>query len=64
MTLLRTKVWPWVDMALLKWCCVLVGMVVGACFPEVVRAYVWAFAAAAVLLGIRPTIAYFGGDPS
>lgn len=64
MRLLRTKVWSWVDLVLLKWCCVLVGMIAGAYFSEVVRSYVWIFAAAALLLGIRPTLAYFGGDPS
>ncbi len=59
MKLLRTKIWNWWDIALLKWCCILLGMIAGAYFNEVVKQYVWMFAVVAILLAIRPAITYF-----
>jgi len=60
--LLRTKVWSAVDISLLKWCCILVGMIVGAYLADVTKRYVWFFVVAAVLLGIKPAISYFSGN--
>lgn len=59
MKLLRTKIWRWCDIGLLKWCCILLGMVAGAYFNDVVMKYVWVILAAALLLAIRPVIVYF-----
>lgn len=62
MKLFRTKVWPAFDIALLKWCCILLGMIAGACLADFTKQHVWLFAAAAVLLGIKPAVSYFRDD--
>ncbi len=59
MGLLKTKVWTWYDIGLLKWCVLLFGMVAGALLHEYVRQYIWLILAVAVLLAVRPTLAYF-----
>jgi len=59
MKLLRTKIWNWWDISLLKWCSALFGMVVGAYFHDIVMQNVWVFLVAATLLAISPTITYF-----
>ncbi|MBK5273979.1 MAG: hypothetical protein JJE30_02855 [Desulfuromonadales bacterium] len=59
MKLLRTKTWNWWDISLLKWCCLMYGMIVGAYFHEYVMQYVWVVLVAAMILTIRPAIAYF-----
>jgi len=62
MKLLRTKVWRWQDIAMLKWCCILIGMMAGAYLAGFVTRYVWGFALAAVLLAVGPAVRYFGDD--
>lgn len=59
MKLLISKVWNWWDIALLKWCCLLYGVAVGAYFHVVVMQYVGWVLVAAILLTIRPAIAYW-----
>ena len=59
MKLLRTSIWNWWDIALLKWCCLLYGIAVGAYFYEVVMPYLWVIVGIALLLTIRPAIAYW-----
>lgn len=59
MNLLKTKEWHWIDIALLKWCVVLFGMIIGAYFHEFVIQYKWFFVIVVIVLGIKPTIAYF-----
>jgi hypothetical protein len=59
MKLLRTKVWYWWDIALLKWSVLLFGMIFGALFADIVKDNVWWFLMVAVLVAIRPGIAYF-----
>ncbi len=59
MKLLRTKVWKWWDVSMLKWCCLLLGMVVGAYFADFVKGNVWWFIIAALLLAIGPAVSYF-----
>jgi putative Mn2+ efflux pump MntP len=59
MKLLKTKIWSWCDIGLLKLSMLLFGMIVGAYFHDFVMQYVWVILIAAVLLVIRPTIAYF-----
>ena len=59
MKLLRTKIWNWWDISLLKWSCFLLGIAAGTYFHESLLQYVWVILFAAVLLTIRPAIAYF-----
>jgi hypothetical protein len=59
MKLLKTKVWNWWDVGLLKWCAFLFGIFAGAYFHEYIMPYVWVILVAAILLTIRPAIAYW-----
>lgn len=59
MKLFRAKVWSVVDIGLLKWCCILMGMIVGAYLADFTKRYVWIIGVAALLTGIKPTISYF-----
>lgn len=62
MKLFNPKVWSVVDIACLKWSCILSGMIAGAFFPEFTKLHVWLFAVAAILLAIKPAVSYFGTD--
>lgn len=59
MKLLRTKIWSWFDIGLLKWSCILLGTVAGAYYADFAIKYVWVFIFMAVVLAIRPAIRYF-----
>jgi uncharacterized membrane protein YoaT (DUF817 family) len=59
MNLLRTKIWRWSDIALLKWSALFVGVAIGAYFHEYVTRYSWVIIISALLLAFRPAIAYF-----
>jgi len=59
MKLFRTKVWCWYDIGLLKWSCILLGMVAGSYFADIVKGNVVWFLLVAILFAIRPAIAYF-----
>jgi len=59
MKLLKTKVWHWRDIALLKWCAFLFGIAVGAYFHQCVVQYAWVIIIAALLLALRPAAAYW-----
>ena len=59
MKLLRTKIWSWGDISLLKGCSFLFGIAVGAYFHACLMQYVWIILVAAVLLAIRTTIVYW-----
>jgi len=59
MKLFRAKVWSVMDIGLLKWCCILIGMIVGAYLTDFTKRYVWLIALVAVLAAIKPTISYF-----
>ena len=62
MKLLRTKVWPWADVWMLKWSAFLFGIAAGAYFHDYVMPYVWVILVVAVILAIRPSIKYFGDN--
>ncbi len=62
MKLFKAKGWSVVDIGLLKWCCILIGMIVGAYLSDFTKRYVWVIAVAALLVGIKPTISYFRND--
>jgi len=51
--------WNWWDIAILKWCCLLYGIAAGAYFHEYVIPYIWIVLVAAVLMTIRPAVAYW-----
>jgi hypothetical protein len=59
MKLLRNKIWSWYDIGLLKWSVLLFGIIAGAYLHDFVMQHVWVILIAAVLLVIRPAIAYF-----
>jgi hypothetical protein len=59
MKLLRTKIWTWSDVGLLKGSVLLLGMIAGAYLHDFVMQHVLVILIAAVLLAIRPTIAYY-----
>ena len=61
MSLFRANVWSVVDIGLLKWCCVLIGMIVGAHLADFTKQNVWFIALGALLLGIKPAVSYFRG---
>lgn len=58
MKLFRAKVWSVLDIGLLKWSCILFGMIAGAYLSDFTKRYVWLIAAAAVLMAIKPTVSY------
>ena len=62
MKLFRSKVWSVVDIGLLKWCCIVTGMIAGAYLADFTRRHIWFFAIAAGVLAIKPAISYFGED--
>ena len=59
MKLFRTKIWTPLDIALLKWCCILIGMIAGAYFSDFTRRNIWIFIVIAILLAVRPAVSYF-----
>ena len=62
MKLFRTKAWSALDIGLLKWSCILFGVIVGSYLAAFTKRYVWIFVIAAILLAIKPAISYFRGD--
>lgn len=59
MGIFKTKVWSAVDIGLLKWCCVLFGMILGAYFSNFVKQYLWIFIALTIVFAIRPIYCYW-----
>jgi hypothetical protein len=62
MKLLGSRVWSAVDIGMLKWCCVLTGMIAGAYLSDFTKRHVWLFVIAVVALAIKPTITYFSQE--
>lgn len=62
MELLRTKIWSWSNIALLKLSVLFVGMLAGAYFHEVVTKYAWVIIISALLLAFRPAASYWKDD--
>jgi hypothetical protein len=58
MKLFRTKTWNWWDISILKWCCFLFGVAAGAYLHDYVMSHLGIVLVAAILLTIRPAIAY------
>ncbi len=59
MKLLRTRIWHWRDIGLLKVSALLAGMAVGAYFHQYVGQHAWVVVIAALLLAMRPAAAYW-----
>ena len=57
MKLLKTKIWSWYGIGLLKWGALLFGMIAGAYFHDLIMEHVRVVLIAAVLLVIRPLVA-------
>jgi hypothetical protein len=62
MKLFRTKVWSVLDIGLLKWSCVLIGMIVGSYLAAFTKRHVWPLAITAILLAIKPATSYLLDD--
>jgi hypothetical protein len=62
MRLFRTKVWSVLDIGLLKWSCVLIGMIIGAYLAAFTKRHVMVFVLASIMLAIKPALSYFGND--
>jgi hypothetical protein len=60
--LFRTKVWPVLDVALLKRSCILIGMVFSSYLAAFTKRYVRIFIMASILLAIKPAQTYFRGN--
>jgi hypothetical protein len=62
MKLFKTKVWSAQDIILLKWCCLLFGLVFGSYLSSFIKRHVGLFTIIAILLSIKPAITYFSGE--
>jgi hypothetical protein len=60
MGLLKTMIWSWQDIWILKWCAFVFGMIAGAYLSDFIKEYVWLFALVGILLMVRPALRYFG----
>jgi len=61
MKMLKTKVWCWSNIALLKWSALFAGLLMGAYFHEYVTKYSWVIVISAILLALRPAAHYWKG---
>jgi hypothetical protein len=59
MKLFKDKMYSVLDIGLIKWSCILFGMVFGAYLADFVLGYIWIFIVVALLLAIKPIISYF-----
>ena len=62
MKLFKEKMWRPIDIVLLKWSMLLLGMVLGALLSDFVRQNIWVFLAVGLLLLIRPLVVYLRDD--
>jgi hypothetical protein len=62
MKLFRTKVWSVLDIGLLKWSCILIGMILGSYLAAFTKRHVMVFVIASLMLAIKPALSYFGND--
>jgi hypothetical protein len=59
MEILRTKIWHWYDIGLLKWSVLLFGMIAGAYLADIVLENLFWFFLAAAILAVRPAVVYW-----
>lgn len=62
MKLCKDKKYTVIDIGLIKWSCIFFGMALGAYLADFISAYAWLFIIAALLLAIKPALAYFKED--
>ena len=62
MKLFRKKAWRPIDLVMLKWSMILLGMVLGALLADFVKQNIWVFLAVGLLLVILPMIVYLRND--
>ncbi|MFA5780566.1 MAG: hypothetical protein WC947_10595 [Elusimicrobiota bacterium] len=55
----KTKIWSPLDIGLLKWACILFGMILGAYLSVFVKQYLWIFVILWVVLAIRIIYSYW-----
>ena len=63
MKLFRKKMWRPIDIVLLKWSMLLLGMVLGALLSDFVRQNIWVFLSIGLAALIRPIFVYLRNDP-
>lgn len=56
---IRTRMWKWTDIAMVKWSAALFGMIAGAYLSELVKQYVFVVLILACLLAIRPLVYFY-----
>jgi len=59
MKLFTDKKYSVIELGLIKWSCILFGMVAGAYFSDFTLRYVWIFIIVAFILAIKPAASYF-----
>lgn len=59
MKLFTDKKYSVIEIGLIKWSCILFGMVAGAYLSDFTLRYVWIFIIVAVILAIKPAASYF-----
>lgn len=59
MKLFKDKKYSVMDIGLIKWSCILFGMVLGAYLADFVLGYSWLFIIVALVLAVKPIVAYF-----
>lgn len=59
MGIFKTKLWSPLDIGLLKWCCIIFGMILGAYFDNFVKQYLWIFIVLIIIFSIRPVYCYW-----
>jgi len=58
----RAKRYTVVDIKLLQWASIFVGLIVVKLVPQIMRASIWVFAALGLLCAIRPVVVFFGAE--
>ncbi len=55
----KPRTWTVAEIGCLKWASILIGAVIGAYIPDLVKQYVWVFVISAAILSIKPISGYF-----
>ncbi len=59
MSLIKTKVWPPFQIAVLKTVCLIFGLIVGAYYADVIKDYLWILAGIGVVCWIEVFYFYY-----
>ena len=62
MAIFKTKMWSAGDIVLLKWSCILFGMIIGAYLSNLVKQYLLIFIVLIILSGLKPLYSYWFED--